>query len=62
MSVTSIQIKNPLVISRVKEEQDFGAGRNATECAENLIMEACELRRSLRLKNKDNNRNAVSVA
>jgi len=41
----SIQIKNPRTRELVADEMKFGAGRNATEAAENLIEEAAEMRR-----------------
>lgn len=42
---TAITIRNPIVIQRVLDEMPHGAGRNATEAAENLILEQSENRR-----------------
>lgn len=41
----TIAIRNPRVLEVVDEEIEHGAGRNATEAAENLILAAAETRR-----------------
>lgn len=41
----TIAIRNPRVLEVVGEEMGFGAGRNATEAAENLILAGAEDRR-----------------
>jgi hypothetical protein len=41
----TIAIRNPRILEVVGEEMEFGAGRNATEAAENLILASVEDRR-----------------
>ena len=38
-------LRNPRIVQLILEELRHEAGRNATEVAENLIAESCELRR-----------------
>lgn len=47
-SVESVTLKNPRVMHALDREMAEGAGRNATETAENLILEAAEQRRVTR--------------
>lgn len=41
----TLAIRNPHVIAVVDQELEHGAGRNATEAAENLILAGAEQRR-----------------
>ena len=50
---SAIQIRNPRIKQLVAEEQAHGAGRNASEAAENLISEAVEARRLKRESGRD---------
>lgn len=43
--IKAISLVNPRVLELVSHEVEHGVGRNATEAAENLIMEAAERRR-----------------
>ena len=42
--IKAIQIVNPLVLETIAREVEHGAGRNATEAAENLILQQAERR------------------
>lgn len=44
-TMTTIAIRNPRVLDVVREELAQGAGRNATEAAENLILVGAEHRK-----------------
>lgn len=46
--VETIAIRNPRICELVAAEQAGGAGRSATEAAENLILDGVELRRMKR--------------
>lgn len=51
--IESIQIRNPRVRQLVAEELKHpGVGRNFTEAAENLILDAIDRRRAERERNK----------
>jgi hypothetical protein len=52
--VESVTLRNPRVIETLIRETGEGAGRNATETADNLILEAAEHRRVSRERYSSN--------
>lgn len=60
--IETIAIRNPGVIKIACEEMEHGAGRSATEAAENLIMQAAEVRRMERASDKPRARRPAKVA
>lgn len=50
--IETIAIRNPGVIKIACEEMEHGAGRSATEAAENLIVAGAEARRMKRANDK----------
>lgn len=48
--IETVTLRNPSVIDKLVREMAEGVGRNATETAENLILEAAEIRKADRAR------------